>query len=207
MDDKAKLDLAIAYAESGDFSGARELLEELACNGNAEARKRLERLLQPRTSAPTSAGSPPPHHESPRRAEPPANSGRPSVHIDEAHSGGWVEEGVKPPPVPTIIYSIVDGESGAPLTPEEFSTYKAAEAFVERHFADRERWLPPPASEEEHAQLLRILDYMEKDGPKRWQAGANGSMWAHLSYYLHQHAHRPEVLARVKAVLEGNPYD
>ena len=206
-DERSRLDLATAYEEMNDPEGARQMLQELADAGSAEAAKRLAQL----GGSPQPARRAQPPGPPPLRAQPPVNTGRPSVHIDENHSGGLIlddEERRGPRKTVDITYWIVDDESGGLLSKEPFSSFATAAEFVARNFADRERWLPPVPSEEEHAELVRILDFMEQEGERRWRnPGSTCGLWARLSYQLHQRTHLPEVEARIRAVLQGNPYE
>ena len=142
----------------------------------------------------------------PPRAEPPANPSGETAHIAEFHSGGLILDGERKPDGPMIRYAIVDGATERGLEEEEFVTYAAAQSRLAERFAHLPRWRPPPASDEEQAQIERLVLYMENEGPGRWKTGRR-SYWAYLTYYLHQRTHRPEVVERIGAVLAGNPYD
>ena len=209
--EKAQLDLATAYEELNDFEGARQILQELIDAGSAEALRRLAKLGA-RAGEPATAPRHPPA-PSPQRTQPPVNTGGPWVHIDENHAGGLILDGEErragPRKTVDIEYWIVDGASGQLLCRDSFSSYAAAEKFIADHFADRSRWRPPVPSEEEHAQVVRLLELLEGEGERRWRypGGPSCGLWAHLSYLLHQRTHPPELEARISAVLQGNPFE
>lgn len=195
------LDLATAYIEVGDLDGARQLLGELIAGGSTQAAAMLARLNDPAPRKPTPP--PAPAKPLPPRAEPPRNPDGPTVFIAEFHSGGLILDGERPADGPMVMYGIVDGASEQWLDSEEFATYAEAQARVAERLAHLPRWQPPPASEEEHATLERIVQDIERHGWKH----LTRRIWVHLNYYLRQRTHRPETVARIHAALEGNPYD
>jgi len=202
-DEKTRLDLAGAYVEMGDFEGARQVLRELVAEGSGEAGRVLAKLHE--SAAPVEAAPAAQPKPFPPRAEPPANPAGEAVHIAEFHSGGLILGGEGKPDGPTIRYAIVDGATERWLDSEEFVTYAGAQTRIAERFTHVPRWRPPPASEEEHAQMKRLMLYMESGGADRWKNGRR-SDWAYLTYYLHQRTHRPELEARLRALLVGNPY-
>lgn len=203
------LQLAHAYIDAGDFAGAREILSEFELRGYSEAILLLQTLpandyvLSKQQLALTAGATslpvtpiPVPNEIVPENKE----ARTMKIYIDEEHSGGFILDGQENKGV-LIQYYIVDGESGSPLTDQEFGSYEAAEAYVATNFPGCERWVPPPPSAEGLAELMRMVNLSEVEIERDPSHVFSAMDWVLLSCYLHRHSLDSNTVARIKALL------